>query len=74
MEEAYESMLPAEQKLIELMLIIRAKIREAFYNVRGYDGQDTYLIDVAEEISETAQAIHERMKKRREASSGEMNE
>ncbi len=74
LEEAHESTLPAEQKLTELMVILRAKIREAVNNVRGYDGQDTYLIDMAEEISETAQAIHERMKKRREAISREMNE
>ncbi|MCY4673401.1 MAG: ParB N-terminal domain-containing protein [Bacteroidetes bacterium] len=74
LEEAHESTLPADQKLIESLLLTRSKIREAFQNVRGFDGQNTSLIDIAEEISETAQAIHERMEKKRTDVSEGMNE
>lgn len=65
LEEAYESTVSADQKLAESLLLTRSKIREAFHNIRGFDGQNTSLIDIAEDISETAQAIHERMNKRR---------
>lgn len=67
LDEAHEGTIPAEQKLVESLLLTRAQIREAFNNVRGYDGRDASLIEIAEDISETAQAIHERMKKKRMA-------
>ena len=74
LEEAHESTLPADQKLAESLLLIRSKIREAIHNVRGFDGQNISLIDIAEEISETAQAIHERMKKKMAVASEGVNE
>ncbi len=74
LDEAHESTLPAEQKLAELLLLTRTKIREVSHFLRGFDGQDTSLIDIAEDISETAQAIHERMKKKKADISGGMNE
>ncbi len=64
LDEAHESTLPASQKFAESLILLRVKIREAFQSVRGFDGQDTSLIDVAEEISETALAIQDRMKKK----------
>lgn len=74
LDEAHESTLPADQKLAESLLLTRSKIREAFHNVRGFDGRNTSFIDMAEEISETAQAIHERMKKKRADVSEGLNE
>ncbi len=74
LDEAHESTLPAEKKLAELLLLTRTKIREVSHFLRGFDGQDTSLIDIAEDISETAQAIHERMKKKMADVSREMNE
>lgn len=74
LDEAHESTLPADQKLAESLLHVRTKIREAFHNVRGFDGRNVSLIDIAEEISETAQAIHERMKQKKAAVSEGINE
>ena len=65
LDQAHERTLSAEQKLRESLLLTRAKIREAFHNVRGFDIQDISLIAIADEISETAQAIHHQMKKKR---------
>lgn len=74
LDEAHESTLPAEQKLAESLLLTRAQIRDAFHNVRGFDGRDISLIEIAEDISETAQAMHERMKTKRAAVSKGTNE
>ncbi|MCY3615469.1 MAG: ParB/RepB/Spo0J family partition protein [Bacteroidetes bacterium] len=66
LEEAHESTLSADQRLAESLLLTRSKIREAIHNVRGFDGQNDSLVDIAEEIFETAKAIHERMKEKRQ--------
>ncbi len=66
LDQAHERTLSAEQKLRESLLLTRAKIHEAFHNVRGFDIQDISLIAIADEISEAAQAIHHQMKTKRE--------
>ncbi len=66
LDQAHERTLSAEQKLRESLLLTRAKIHEAFHNVRGFDSQDISLIAIADEISEAAQAIHHQMKTKRE--------
>ena len=68
LEEAYKGTQPAEQKFAASLLRARAEVREVSHHLRGFDGQDTSLIDIAEDISETAQAIHERMRKKRRES------
>lgn len=65
LEEAYKSTQPAEQKFADSLLRARAEVREVSHHLRGFDGEDTALIDIAEDISETAQAIYERMTKKR---------
>ena len=62
--EAYASTQPAGRKFSEALLRARREIREASNNLRGFDGQDSALVEIAEDISETAQAIHDRMKKK----------
>ena len=62
--EAHASTQPADRKFVEALLRSRQEIREASNSLRGFDGRDTALIDIAEDISETAQAIHTRMKKK----------
>ena len=62
--EAYESSRPAEGKFAKALLRARREIREASNSLRGFDGRDSALVDIAEDISETAQAIHARMKKK----------
>ena len=62
--EAYESSRPAGGKFAKALLRARREIREASNSLRGFDGRDSALVDVAEDISETAQAVHARMKKK----------
>ncbi len=62
--EAHSSTQPAGRKFSEALLRARREIREASNSLRGFDGRDSVLVDIAEDVSETAQAIHERMKKK----------
>ena len=62
LDEAYDSTLPARPKLLEALLRARRELREASHHLRGFDGQDISYVDIAEDLSETAQAIHDRMK------------
>lgn len=60
--EAYESSRPAKDKLARALLGARREVREASNSLRGFDGRDSALVDIAEDVSETAQAVHTRMK------------
>ena len=72
LSEAYESTQPADRRFSEALFGARKKIREASHSLRGFDGLDESLVDIAEDISETAQAICDRMKKKvREAATGD---
>ena len=73
LDEAHANTLPAEQKFVELLIQARKIVREVSHHLRGFDGHDTSLLKIAEDISETAQAIHERMKKKMKTVSGGMN-
>ena len=72
LSEAHESTQPADRRFSEALLGARKKVREASNSLRGFDGLDESLVDIAEDISETAQTICERMKKKvREAATGD---
>ena len=64
LSEAHASTQPPERKFSEALLRTRREIREASNSLRGFDGRDTTLVNIAEDISETAQTIHDRMKKK----------
>ena len=64
LSEARISAQPAGPRFMEALYRARKEIREVFHNVRGFDGKDITAVNLAEDISETAQAIHERMKKK----------
>ena len=71
LSEAHASIQPAERKFSEALVRARHEVREASNSLRGFDGRDKALVDIAEDISETAQAIHDRMKKKmRDAAMG----
>jgi len=59
--EAHLSTVPANQMFLESLVRARREVREASNNLRGFDGQDQALIGIAEDISETAQAMLARM-------------
>ena len=62
--EAHASTQLADRKFSEALLRARREVREASDNLRGFDGHDGALVNIAEDVSETAQAIHHRMKKK----------
>ena len=54
------------------LLRAREAIGDASGSLRAYDGQDQSLLDIAEDIKETAEVVHSRMaKKRRDARSAD---
>ena len=64
LSDAHASTRPADRKFSEALLRARQEIREASNSLRGFDGRDVSLVGIAEDVSETAQAIHDRMKKK----------
>ena len=71
LSQAHASIQPAARKFSEALLRARHDVREASNSLRGFDGCDNALVDIAEDISETAQTIHDRMKKKmRDAAMG----
>lgn len=65
LSEAIASITPPSQRLSESLLSARSAIREATNSLRGFDGKDQALIDIAEDVSESAQTVHQRMRKKR---------
>ncbi len=65
LSEALESIAPPSQRLSESLLEARSAIREAANSLRGFDGQNQALIDIADDVSESAQAVCQRMKKKK---------
>ena len=62
--EAHASIQPADSKFSEALLRARKETREASNSLRGFDGKNTSLIGIAEDVSETAEAILGRMKEK----------
>ncbi len=62
--EALESIVPPSQRLSDSLLKARSAIRDATNSLRGFDGQSQALIDIADDMSESAQAVCQRMKKK----------
>lgn len=62
LSEAVASTTPPSQRLSESLLKARSAIRDATNSLRGFDGKDQALIDIAEDVSESAQTVHQRMK------------
>ena len=72
LDGAYESTRPADRRFSEALFGAQKKIFEASRSLRGFDGRDESLVDIAEDVLEVAQTIHDRMKKKvREAATGD---
>lgn len=70
--EAHASTRPVDETLSASLLRARSVLREAANSLRGYDGRDQSLLNIAEDVSETAQTIYDRMRKKfREAMGAE---
>ncbi|QJD31293.1 hypothetical protein GNH96_02510 [Methylococcus geothermalis] len=62
--EAHASTRPADETLSAALIRARSTLREAANSLRGYDGRDQSLLNIAEDVSETAQTIFDRMRKK----------
>ncbi|MEC5383099.1 hypothetical protein VSX64_19925 [Aurantimonas sp. C2-6-R+9] len=62
--EAHASTRPADETLSASLIRARSTLREAANSLRGYDGRDQSLLNIAEDVSETAQTIFDRMRKK----------
>lgn len=69
--EAYASTKSADETLSSALLRARSTLREAANSLRGYDGHDESLLNVAADISETAQVIYGRMRQKFKDALGE---
>ena len=68
LDVAHASTEPADRRFTASLLRARDELRDAAGAMRAYDGRDQSLLDIAEDVKETADAVHARMaKKRREA-------
>jgi hypothetical protein len=64
LDEAHSGTQSADEKLSTALIRARGMLREAANSLRGYDGRDQSLLNIAEDLSETAQTIHSRMLKK----------
>lgn len=62
--EAHASTRAADETLSASLIRARSVLREAANSLRGYDGRDQSLLNIAEDVSETAQTIYDRMRKK----------
>lgn len=62
--EAHAATRRADETLSASLIRARSTLREAANSLRGYDGRDQSLLNIAEDISETALTIHARMKQK----------
>lgn len=68
LDAAHASTKSVDTRLTAALIGARAAIQEAAGSLRAYDGQDRSLLDIAEDVLETAQSVHLSMaKKFREA-------
>ena len=65
LSEAVASIVPPSQRLSDSLVKARSAIRDAANSLRGFDGRDQALIDIAEDVSESAQSVHQRMKRKK---------
>tara|TARA_R110000851_G_scaffold332937_1_gene510524 strand:- start:2321 stop:3481 length:1161 start_codon:yes stop_codon:yes gene_type:complete len=69
--EAHASTRAADETLSASLIRARSVLREAANSLRGYDGRDQSLLNIAEDVSETAQTIYDRMRKKFRESMGD---
>ena len=72
LDQAHASTESVDTRFTASLLRAREAIKDAAGSLRAYDGRDQSLLDIAEDIRETAEVVHSRMaKKRRDARSSD---
>ena len=62
--QAHESTEPADRRFTASLIRARSEIRDASFSLKAYDGQDKSLLDIAEDVKETAETVYQRMSKK----------
>ena len=72
LDEAHAATEPVDRRFTASLIRARDAIRDAAVSLRAYNGLDASLLDIAEDVYETAETVHQRMRKKfREASAAE---
>ena len=72
LDQAHASTEPVDKRFTASLLRARDAVREATGSLRAYDGMDRSLLDIAEDVKETADSLYHSMsRKYRDASAGE---
>ena len=64
LRQAHESTEPADRRFTASLIRARSEIRDASASLRAYNGQDKSLLDIAEDVKETAETVYQRMSKK----------
>ncbi|MCY4173713.1 MAG: hypothetical protein OXF25_06560 [Cyanobacteria bacterium MAG CAR3_bin_5] len=64
LDAAYASTESVDTRFIEALIKARDNICDAAGLLRAYDGQDQSLLDIAEDIKEVGETVHDRMRKK----------
>lgn len=64
LDAAYASTESVDKRFIEALVHARENIQAAAGLLRAYDGQDQSLLDMAEDIKEVAETVHDRMRRK----------
>ncbi len=64
LDEAHYSTESADERLSTALIRARGVVRDAVNSLRGYDGRDQSLLNIAEDVSATAHAILSSMREK----------
>ncbi|KKZ12933.1 MAG: hypothetical protein TE42_02385 [Candidatus Synechococcus spongiarum SP3] len=64
LDAAYASTESVDNRFKDALIKARDNIRDAAVSLRAYDGQDQSLLDIAADIKEVAETVHDRMRKK----------
>ncbi len=71
LDKAHESTQLADQRFTTSLVRARDEARNASASLRAYDGKDKALLNIAEDIKETAATIYQRMERKYREAGGE---
>ena len=66
LDEAHSATQPVDRHFTASLLHARDAITDAAGSLRAFDGRDDSLLDVAEDVKETATVVHDRMRRKRQ--------
>ena len=66
LDEAHSATQPVDRHFTASLLHARDAVTDAAGSLRAFDGRDDSLLDVAEDVKETATVVHDRMRRKRQ--------